>query len=38
MVPHKFGQPYANHRRHQRPRPGDTWYLDEVFLTMMRSA
>ena len=30
----KFGQAYANQRRHRRPRPGDKWYLDEVFLTM----
>jgi DDE domain len=28
----KFGQPYANHLRHRRPRPGDRWHLDEVFL------
>src|SRR6185436_18656427 len=27
----KFGQPYANTLRRQRPRPGDTWHLDEVF-------
>jgi putative transposase len=30
----KFGQDYANQRRHRRPRPGDKWYLDEVFLTI----
>ena len=29
----KFGQSYANGLRHRRPRPGDTWHLDEVFLT-----
>jgi putative transposase len=30
----KFGQQYANQLRHRRPRPGDTWHLDEVFLTI----
>ncbi len=30
----KFGQPYANALRHRRPQPGDTWHLDEVFLTI----
>jgi putative transposase len=30
----KFGQPYANQLRRWRPRPGDTWHLDEVFLTI----
>jgi hypothetical protein len=30
----KFGQPYANALRHGRPKPGDTWHLDEVFLTI----
>jgi putative transposase len=29
----KFGQIYANGLRRRRPRPGDTWHLDEVFLT-----
>ena len=28
----KFGQTYANELRRQRPRPGDKWHLDEVFL------
>jgi putative transposase len=28
----KFGQPYANALRRRRPRCGDTWHLDEVFL------
>src|SRR5215831_8388781 len=28
-----FGQAYAHQLRHRRPRPGDTWHLDEVFLT-----
>lgn len=28
----KFGQDYANQLRRRRPRPGDKWYLDEVFL------
>jgi putative transposase len=30
----KFGQPYANQLRRCRPRPGDKWHLDEVFLTI----
>ena len=29
----KFGQQYANQLRRRRPRPGDKWHLDEVFLT-----
>src|SRR5436305_4684785 len=28
----KFGQTYANTLRKRRPRPGDTWHLDEVFV------
>ncbi|MEV0695540.1 IS6 family transposase [Streptomyces sp. NPDC050388] len=28
----KFGQAYAHGLRRRRPRPGDTWHLDEVFL------
>ncbi len=28
----KFGQTYANALRRRRPRPGDTWHLDEVFM------
>jgi putative transposase len=28
----KFGQPYANALRRRRPRPGDKWHLDEVFI------
>ena len=28
----KFGQAYANALRRRRPRPGDKWYLDEVFI------
>ena len=28
----KFGQTYANGLRRCRPRPGDKWYLDEVFI------
>ncbi len=27
-----FGQAYANERRRRRPRPGDTWHLDAVFV------
>jgi putative transposase len=30
----KFGQTYANQLRRRRPRPGDTWHLDEIFLTI----
>jgi putative transposase len=30
----KFGQDYANQLRCRRPRPGDKWHLDEVFLTI----
>ena len=29
---HKFGQTYANGLRRRRPRPGDKWHLDEVFI------
>ena len=28
----KFGQQYANALRRRRPRPGDTWHLDEVLV------
>src|SRR3954451_12587212 len=28
----KFGQQYANTLRKRRPRPGDKWHLDEVFV------
>jgi putative transposase len=30
----KFGQQSANQLRRQRPRPGDKWQMDEVFLTI----
>ena len=30
----KFGQSYANQLRRRRPKPGDTWHMDEVFLTI----
>ena len=30
----KFGQASANQLRCRRPRPGDKWHLDEVFLTI----
>ncbi len=30
----KFGQRYANELRRRRPRPGDTWHLDEVFVSI----
>jgi putative transposase len=29
-----FGQDYANQLRRRRPRPGNKWHLDEVFLTI----
>ncbi|MEU7474204.1 IS6 family transposase, partial [Streptomyces sp. NPDC044984] len=28
----KFGSPYAGALRRRRPRPGDKWHLDEVFI------
>src|SRR4051794_32141874 len=28
----KLGQAYADALRRRRPRPGDTWHLDEVFV------
>lgn len=28
----KFGAEFARRLRRRRPRPGDTWYLDEVFI------
>src|SRR5829696_3106719 len=30
----KFGQQYANQLCRRRPRPGDKWQMDEVFLTI----
>jgi putative transposase len=30
----KFGQAYVNQLRRRRPRPGDKWHQDEVFLTI----
>ncbi|MGH3770156.1 MAG: hypothetical protein ACRDRW_01940 [Pseudonocardiaceae bacterium] len=30
----KFGQTVASGLRHRRPRPGDKWHLDEVFITI----
>jgi putative transposase len=30
----KFGHTYANRLRRRCPRPGDTWHLNEVFLTI----
>src|ERR687897_776026 len=30
----KFGQAYANQLRRRRPRPGDKWHMDEMFLTI----
>jgi putative transposase len=29
-----FGQEYTHQWRRRRPQPGDTWHLDEVFLTI----
>ncbi len=29
-----FGQTYANKLRRRRPRPGDKWHLDEVFVSI----
>jgi putative transposase len=29
-----FGQDYANQWQRRRPKPGDKWHLDEVFLTI----
>src|SRR5579872_822001 len=28
----KFAASFADRLRHRRPRPGDKWYLDEVFI------
>src|ERR1700757_433516 len=28
----KFGADFASRLRRRRPRPGDTWHLDEVFI------
>jgi putative transposase len=28
----KFGKGFADKLRRRRPKPGDTWHLDEVFL------
>jgi putative transposase len=28
----KFSPTFASRLRHRRPRPGDKWYLDEVFM------
>ena len=30
----RFGPDYANKLRRRRPRPGDKWHLDEVFVTI----
>ncbi len=30
----KFGQSFANGLRRRRPRPGDKWHLDEMFITI----
>jgi putative transposase len=31
----KFGQQYANQLRQRRPRPGDKWHLDEVWVVSL---
>ncbi len=31
---HKFGQGYANTVRRRRPKPGDKWHRDEVFIAI----
>ena len=31
----KFGPDYAARLRRRRPRPGDKWHLDEVFVKIM---
>ena len=30
----KFGQQFAKEFRRRRPRPGDTWFTDEMFITI----
>ena len=30
----KFGQTYADGLRRHKPRPGDKWHVDEVFITI----
>jgi putative transposase len=30
----KFGQKFANRRRHRQGRPGDSWHLDELVVTI----
>src|SRR5262245_48949707 len=34
---HKFGQGYANQRRHRRPQPGDTWHVEIVFTQLTKT-
>jgi putative transposase len=34
----KFGDDFARKLRRRRPRPGDTWHMDEVFLRITRQA
>ena len=31
----KFGQQFANEIRRRKGRPGDTWYMDEVFVCFL---
>jgi putative transposase len=30
----KFSKEFANEIRHRKERPGDIWFLDEVFITI----
>src|SRR3954453_173040 len=34
----KFGESFAKSMRRRRPRPGDRWHLDEVFIRIGRAA
>src|SRR5260221_6217596 len=34
----KFGQSFADKLRRRRPKPGDTWHLNEVFLRIKASS
>ena len=33
----KFGQGFARKLRRRRPKPGDTWHLDEVLILSAKS-
>jgi len=34
----RFGADFARRLRRRRPKPGDTWHLDEVFLRIINPA